>query len=123
MAKEMNSYIGISEFELQSRYYIYFWTYPLKKAMNPLYSCHLWVNYLCFSFTKVALILNNNTKVDMPLKKENEPIDIHLRQALSVRKMKSFCSNSHSPVNLALYHTLNYHRTVNLRDSEQFKFK
>ena len=36
MAKELDSDIVVSEFELQSRYYIHFWTNALAKSMNSL---------------------------------------------------------------------------------------
>ena len=36
MAKAMDCEIVVSEFELQSRYYVYFRTNTLGKGMNPL---------------------------------------------------------------------------------------
>ena len=36
MVKEMDSGIVVSEFELQSRFYVYFRTNTIGKGMNPL---------------------------------------------------------------------------------------
>ena len=36
MVKAMDCGIVVSEFELQSHYYIHFWTNTLEKGMNPL---------------------------------------------------------------------------------------
>ena len=36
VAKVLNCGLKVSEFELQSRYYVHFWSYTLGKSMNPL---------------------------------------------------------------------------------------
>ena len=35
--------IVVKEFELQSRYYVHFWTNTIDKGMNPLILFQLWV--------------------------------------------------------------------------------
>ena len=37
MANVLNFYIVVSEFELQSRYYVHFQTYTVRKDMKPPY--------------------------------------------------------------------------------------
>ena len=36
MAKVRDYGLGVGEFELQSRYYVHFWTNTIGKGMNPL---------------------------------------------------------------------------------------
>ena len=65
MVKAMDCGIVVSEFELQLRYYVHFRANTLGKGINPLI-----LHY--FSSRRMALALNNLTKVDMPLNKETE---------------------------------------------------
>ena len=51
MVKAMGCGVGVSEFKLQSRYYIHFWTSTLKKGMSPLFP-QLWVKlyHYCYYY-------------------------------------------------------------------------
>ena len=59
MVNVLDCGIDLSEFELQSRYYILFWTNTLEKGMKLLIP-QLWIkSYHCFSYTRMVLVLNN----------------------------------------------------------------
>ena len=59
MVKAMDCRIIVSEFVLQSRYYVHFQTNTLGKGMTPL-SSQLWVKkYHYCSSMRMALALNN----------------------------------------------------------------
>ena len=67
MVKSLACGIGVSEFELQSRYYVHFRTNTLKKGMDPL-SSHLWVKeYRCCEKKKDGFGIKQLENVDMPL--------------------------------------------------------
>ena len=53
MVKALDGGIVVSEFELQSRYYVHFRTNTLGKGMNPL------ILSAMGSSIKIALVLNN----------------------------------------------------------------
>ena len=61
MVKHLDSGIVVSEFELQSCYYVHFWTNTLGKGMNPVI---LWVkqHHYCSS-RRMDLALNNPTRL------------------------------------------------------------
>ena len=63
----------VSEFELQSHYYVYFQTNTLGKGMNP-------------SFPSPRYDIKWSTKVDMPLNKETKPNALLLLCRLSIKK-------------------------------------
>ena len=71
MVKAMACGIVESEFELQSRYYIHFWTTTLWKGINPLILPAMgWIVQLLF-FLKEGFGIELPTNVDMPLTKPN----------------------------------------------------
>ena len=55
--------IVVSEFKLQSCYYVHFWTNTLGKGINPLIPISIWVEKYHYSSTKMALVLNNPWKL------------------------------------------------------------
>ena len=73
IVKAMDCGIVVSEFVLQSRYYVHFQANTLGKVWTPL-SSQLWVKlqHSCSS-RRMALALNNIKRVDMPLNKETKP--------------------------------------------------
>ena len=67
MAQMLDCSREISEFELQSHSYVHFRTNTIRKDTNTLV-CPA----IGFSI-RIALTLNKNNMVDMPLNKENDP--------------------------------------------------
>ena len=68
----MDCGIVVSEFVLQSRYYVHFRANTFEKGMKPL-SSQLWVKYYHYcSSRRRNLALNNLKRVDMPLNKTNQ---------------------------------------------------
>ena len=74
MVKRMDCGIVVSEFKLQSRYYVHFYSNTLGKSMNPL-SYQLWVKqYHYFSSRRIALALNNLLRLIWHLNKETNKL-------------------------------------------------
>ena len=70
MVKVMDCRIVVSEFKLQSHYYVHFLTITLKKGMNPLV-LQLWARwYRCCSPGTMALALNKLRRLIFPSTKK-----------------------------------------------------
>ena len=65
----LNCDIGVSEFELQSRYYVHFWTNVLAKDMNLQIPPIKGKIVTVLSFDKDSFDNNQPTEVVMPLNK------------------------------------------------------
>ena len=69
----MDCGIVVSEFELQSRYYVHFRTNTLGKSMNPLILPAMGKIAPLLFFSKNGVDIKLPSKVDVPLNKETKP--------------------------------------------------
>ena len=73
IVKVLDHVLKISELELQSCYYIHFWTNTFRKVMNFLFPRFLVKQYHCCSSTWMSLALNNAQRLICHLiKKPNQ---------------------------------------------------
>ena len=89
MVKAMDCRIVVSEFVLQSRYYVHFRVNTLEKGMNPLILPAMgWIVPLMF-FSENSFGIKQPTKVDMPLNKETKPNQNNIEQVLEAALLKA----------------------------------
>ena len=73
MVKAMDCGIVVSEFELQSCYYVHFRIYTLKKDVNPLILPAIGYTVPLLFFLKEDFGIKYPTKFDKSLNKETKP--------------------------------------------------
>ena len=73
MVKVLGCGLEVSEFELQSRYYVHFRTNTHRKSIEPPYA-HARYGLNILFFYEDGLGIQKPNKVDMPLNKENKPM-------------------------------------------------
>ena len=71
MAIELDCKILVSDFELQSRYYVHFWTNALEKGMNHVIPPSIGLIVPLLFFYKDGFGIESPSKIDMALNKRN----------------------------------------------------